>query len=298
MLTVFNIQRFSLHDGNGVRTSIFFKGCPLRCLWCNNPESIDPLPSVMFDERLCNRFGECIKAADGRIYEADGALVIDREKIGDPGQLMDVCPSKALRVAGREMSAAEIAAGVEKDLPFYDMSSGGVTLSGGEPFAQGEELGELLLLLRDKRIHVSAETSLHVPWEKVSKYTSLVDMFLADLKHTHPLKFAQYTGGDAGLVLENFRKLDASGSAFVIRVPVVPGFNHSKPEIFSIIDFAAGLEHLSEIHLIPYHSLATEKYHMLGKAYTYKGFADVSKQELVAYADYASQMGITTKILN
>jgi len=298
MLSVFNIQRFSLHDGNGVRTNIFFKGCPLRCQWCNNPESIDPSPSVMFDERLCNRFGECIRSGNGQISEVDGILMINRDNITSAGPLRDVCPSRALWIAGSEMSIDEIVTEVEKDIPFYNMSGGGVTISGGEPFSQGDELIELLTLLKNKGIHISAETSLHVPWEKISKYLDLVDVFLADLKHTDRLKFLDFTGGDLELVLGNFEKLNSSGSEFIARVPIIPGFNHTVSEIFAIIDTAAGFHNLSEINFIPYHSLATEKYHMLGKEYTYPGYRNVDKSELSIYTSYAEQKGLTAKILN
>jgi pyruvate formate lyase activating enzyme len=298
MLTVFNIQRFSLHDGNGIRTNIFFKGCPLRCQWCNNPESIDPYPSVMFDERLCNKFGECIKNGDGNILEDNGSLVINRGKIISPGSLRDVCPSKALWIAGREMSINEIVSEIEKDIPFYNMSGGGVTLSGGEPFAQGDDLIELLTVMKWKGIHISVETSLHVPWDKISGYLDLVDVFLADLKHTDRLKFQTFTGGNLDLVLGNFNELNLSGKEFVARVPVIPGFNHSEPEIFAIIDTAARFNNLSEIDFIPYHSLATEKYHMLGMEYTYPGFRNADRSELNKYAGYAEHKGLTTKILN
>lgn len=298
MLKIFNIQRFSLHDGNGIRTNIFFKGCPLRCIWCNNPESIDPSPSIMFDERLCQRFGECIKAGDGNIFESGGRLVINRDKISDTNALADICPAKALWIAGREMSVEQIVAEVVKDISFFETSGGGVTLSGGEPFAQGEELMELLIRLRQLGIHIAAETSLHVPWEKVSKCLDLVDVFLADLKHADGHKFYIYTGGDLEKVLSNLRKLDSEAKAFIIRVPVIPGFNHTESEMSAIIDIGAELRNLHEIQFIPYHSLATEKYHMLGMNYSYSDYMNVDKSELDAYSEYAEKRGLISKILN
>jgi len=298
MLTVFNIQRYSVHDGNGVRTNIFLKGCPLHCLWCNNPESIDSRPSVMFDERLCKRFGDCIEAGGGAIFEENGTLVINRDKLLSPEPLREICPAKALSVVGREMSADDIITEIEKDIPFYEMSFGGVTLSGGEPLAQGEDLRNLLYSLQKKNIHVSVETSLHVPWEKIMQYIDFVDIFLADLKHTDALKFNDFTGGDLGLVADNFARLDAYGKEFVVRVPVIPGFNHTKPEIFSIIDTASGFKNAKEINFIPYHSLAKEKYQLLGMPYTWQGYRNVEKEELTAYAEYAVKRGLLTKILN
>ncbi len=298
LLTVFNIQRFSLHDGAGVRTIIFFKGCPLSCMWCNNPESIDPLPSVMFDERQCHMFGDCIKAGSGYIVANGNKLKIERERITDFESLRNICPSKALIVAGETKSVSQIICEVEKDIPFYDMSGGGVTLSGGEAFSQDPDLMELVIELKKRKIHVSVETSLHLPWETIEKYLSLIDVFLADLKHTDNEKFSRYTGGNAALVLNNFMKLDKTGKSFIVRVPVIPYFNYSEPELCKIIDFASGLKNANEINFIPYHSLAREKYAMLGKEYFFENHRNIEKTELGPYVEYAEKKGMTAKILN
>lgn len=298
MLTVFNIQRYSLHDGNGVRTNIFFKGCPLQCPWCNNPESIDPAPSIMFDERICHQFGECLKPGNNVFTSDNQQLVIKRDKIADPLIYTDICPSKALMVAGQPKSIARIVKEIEKDLPFYKMSGGGVTLTGGEPLAQGAELRDLIIVLKEMGIHVAVETSLHLPWDMIERYIDLTDVFLADLKHLDNEKFLKYTGGNAALVLENFRKLNESGASFIVRVPVVPGFNFSDAELKSIIDFAASLENASEINFIPFHTLAKEKYLMLGKEYAFGNYRSIEKSELETYAEYAGKKGLNPKILN
>lgn len=298
LLTVFNIQRFSLHDGAGVRTNIFFKGCPLSCMWCNNPESIDPLPSVMFDERQCHMFGDCIMAGSGHIVANGNKLEIERERITDFESLRDICPSKALIVAGETMSVSQIICEIEKDIPFYDMSGGGVTLSGGEAFSQDPDLMELVIELKKREIHVSVETSLHVPWETIENYLSLIDVFLADLKHTDNEKFSRYTGGNAALVMNNFMKLDKTGKSFIVRVPVIPNFNYSESELCKIIDFASGLKNAHEINFIPFHSLAWEKYAMLGKEYFFENHRNIEKSELAPYVKYAEKKGMTAKILN
>jgi pyruvate formate lyase activating enzyme len=286
LLTVFNIQRFSLHDGAGVRTNIFFKGCPLSCLWCNNPESIDPFPSVMFDERQCHMFGDCIRAGKGHIVAEKNMLKIEREKITDFESLRNICPSKALIVAGETKSVSQIINEIEKDIPFYEMSGGGVTLSGGEAFSQGNDLMELVVELKKMGIHVSIETSLHVPWETIENYLSLIDVFLA-----------RYTGGNAALVLNNFRELDKTEKDFIVRIPVIPNFNYSESELCTIIDFAAGLKNALEINFIPFHSLAREKYAMLGKEYIFENHRNIEKAELVPYVEYAERKGMTAKII-
>jgi pyruvate formate lyase activating enzyme len=252
----------------------------------------------MFDNRLCLKFGDCIRNSGGGIRLAGDSLVIDRENITSFGALRDICPSKALTIAGENMSVDRILSEIEKDLPFYEMSGGGVTLSGGEPFAQDGDLLELLSELKKRNIHTAAETSLHVPWENIQKCLALVDVILADLKHSDPGKFAFFTGGNAGLVMENFRKLDASGAEFVVRVPVVPDFNFSEPELRSIIDFASDLKNSSEIHFIPFHSLAKEKYLFLGKDYVFGNAVNVEKSELAPYVQYAKLKGLTAKIMN
>ena len=298
MLTVFNIQRYSIHDGNGVRTNIFFKGCPLRCSWCNNPESLDPAPSIMFDERICHKFGECRRIGNGAIILENDKLVINRELISDTTVYNNICPSKALIVSGQEKTVLQILQEIEKDIPFYNMSGGGVTLTGGEPLSQGPDLIDLIIQLKKRGIHVSAETSLHLPWETIENYVNLIDLFLVDLKHLDNDKFTEYTGGNATLVMENFKKLDETGRKFIVRVPVIPGFNFSSAELFAIIDFAAGLKHVSEINFIPFHALAKEKYLMLGKDYTFGNHKGIEKAELKPFAEYAERKGLISKILN
>jgi pyruvate formate lyase activating enzyme len=298
MLTVFNIQRYSIHDGNGIRTNIFFKGCPLRCQWCNNPEGLDPAPSIMFDERICHQFGECLKPGNGEIDLYNEKLVIKRDLIGDPSKYYNICPSRALSVSGEEKTISQILQEVEKDMPYYNMSSGGVTLTGGEPLSQGPELKDLIIDLRKRGIHVSVETSLHLPWETIGNYVNLIDLFLADLKHLDNEKFLKFTGGNASLVTENFRKLDKTGRKFIARVPVIPGFNFSMAELSAIIDFVAELKNASEINFIPFHTFAKEKYLMLGEEYTFGNQRNIEKSELKPFMEYAEHKGLISKILN
>ena len=298
MLNVFNIQRYSIHDGDGVRTNIFFKGCSLRCLWCNNPESLDPAPSIMFDERLCHQFGDCIKASNGEIILENDQLNIRRDLISDTEVYRYICQAKALIVCGEEKSVLQILEEIEKDIPFYNMSDGGVTLTGGEPLSQGSDMIELIIQLKKRGIHVSVETSLHLPWETIENYANLIDLFLADLKHVDNDKFTKYTGGNATLVTDNFKKLDETGRKYIVRVPVIPGFNFSTSELFAIIDFAAGLKNASEINFIPFHALAKEKYLMLGKDYLYGDLRNIEKTELIPFTEYAEQKGLISKILN
>lgn len=252
----------------------------------------------MFDERTCHMFGDCISAGKGAISVVNNKLLINREKISDPSALRNICPSKALIVTGQDMSVDQIMSEIGKDIPFYETSGGGVTLSGGEPFSQGPDLKELIHEIKAKKIHLSVETSLHVPWEILEGYLDLVDVFLADLKHLDPEKFTKFTGGNASLVTANFRKLDGRGNQIVVRIPVIPTFNYSEQELFSIIDFAAGLKNAREISFIPFHSLAREKYTMLGKEYIFENQKNIEKADLIKYVEYAEKKGLSANILN
>lgn len=243
-------------------------------------------------------FGDCIRKGGGLIYSKNGSLVIERERIQDPGFLMNVCPTRAITVTGEEKSVEDILQEIVKDIPFYKVSGGGVTITGGEPFAQGPDLAVLLTRIKNMGINIAAETSLHLPWEKIEEYLNLVDIFLPDLKHTDPDKFFRFTGGDVSLVLNNLVRLDSSGKEYIVRIPVIPGFNFSHGELASVIDFVAQLGRKPEINFIPFHSLAKEKYRMLGRPYLFEKTEPVKKEELTTFKEYAESKGLKTKILN
>jgi pyruvate formate lyase activating enzyme len=293
---IFNIQRFSTHDGSGIRTIIFYKGCPLRCQWCSNPESQSSGPDILFDRRICKHFGDCMKVTGHAVTLYHNEIQLNRSAVSDPEIFRNACLSKAMTVVGEDKSAEELLAEIEKDLPFYRQSRGGVTLSGGEPLSQGQEVVTLLQKLQKRGINVSVETCLHVTWNKVERCLGLVGTYLVDLKHTDKEKFRQYTGGDSDLVMENLRKLAATRSNIIIRIPVIPGFNHTDHEMKLIIDFAASLDHVAEIHFIPYHNLGTEKYNMLGMEYAFGNKKPVDPAELTGYTNYALRKGIKTQI--
>ena len=292
---IFNIQRFSTHDGDGIRTLIFYKGCPLRCQWCSNPESQSFGHSILYDRKSCKNFGDCALAAPEAIsLSGKNGLEIKRDLITEPEKLRDVCASRALTLSGESKSVDELLTEIEKDLPFY-RKDGGVTLSGGEPLAQGKELVLLLQRLHERRISTNMETSLHVKWEMVERSVGLVKTFLVDLKHTDPVKFRHYIKGDAGLVMENLKKLAYFGANVVVRIPVIPGFNHTEEEIQQMVDFVSTIKEIKEIHFLPYHTFGVEKYRMLGMEYMFDNTVQVEEEELLPYIQYAQSQGFTTK---
>ncbi len=292
---IFNIQRFSTHDGEGIRTVIFFKGCPLHCLWCSNPEGISYGYSILYDDRLCRRFEDCLQTEDKAITRIDHRINIDRSKISHPEKLINICPSKALTVVGENKSTDDLVSEIEKDIPFFG-KNGGVTLSGGEPLARPNNEGtSLLRKLSSSGISINIETSLYTKWDNILPYIDLIDTFLVDLKHTDGEKFRNYTGGHAGLVMENLAKLSAYGARIIARIPVIPGFNHTEKEMQKIIDFTDSL-HIKEIHFLPYHTLGVEKYKMLGQKYLFGNHKPVRETEVEPYVQYARSKGIITKI--
>ncbi len=293
---IFDIQRYSIHDGEGIRTNIFFKGCPLRCLWCSNPESQSFFPEILFDEKKCMGFGDCTGAGDGAFYFKGNALKINWNALINTQIYREICPSTALSVIGNEKSVSQIIGEIEKDLQFYRQSGGGITLTGGEPFAQGEDLLWLVRELFTRNIPIAAETCLHLPWEKIHPYIPYISEFLVDLKHVEAKKFRTYTGGHIRKVLKNLDLLDKCGVLYRLRIPVIPGFNHSLEDMAQIIDHAETLHHCRHVDFIPYHTLGENKYKMLGKSYPYEGFRSVQNRELTPYLQYAEKKGFQVSI--
>jgi len=296
---IFNIQRYSTHDGPGIRTVVFLKGCPLRCRWCQNPESRARSRDLLFDPRLCLTGCDlCQRAAPAVIQRAQNHLLIQREKITDAAldALIGCCPTEALSICGEEKSVAEMMATVLRDKPFYDRSGGGVTLSGGEPFMHPELSEALLRESHQHGIHTAVETCLHVPWRYIEPSLPWVDLFLADLKHVDENAFRAWTNGSATRVLDNLQRLARAGKKMIIRVPLIPGFNADKASIEAITTFAADQLHVGEIHFLPYHTLGMQKFDLLGEPYTAPE-KPLDDPELLAFAAaFARQKGLATTL--
>ena len=293
---IFNIQRYSTHDGPGIRTVVFLKGCSLGCRWCQNPESRARSEDLLYDSRLCLAGCElCQQAAPAVITRTLDGLIIDRQNVNDShiAALRDCCPTTALTVCGEEKSVEEIMATVLRDKPFYDRSGGGITLSGGEPFMNPTLAQALFEASHQAGIHTAVETCLHVPWKYIEPALPFVDLFLADLKHVDEAVFQQWTDGSARRVLDNLQRLAQAGKKMIIRVPLIQGFNASEADIAAITDFAADRLQVSEIHFLPYHTLGMNKYQLLSQPYTAPD-KPLDAPELLAFAqDYARSKGLT-----
>lgn len=296
---IFNIQRYSTHDGPGIRTVVFLKGCSLGCRWCQNPESRARSEDLLYDSRLCLAGCElCQQAAPAVITRTLDGLIIHRQNVNDShiAALRDCCPTTALTVCGEEKSVEEIMATVLRDKPFYDRSGGGITLSGGEPFMNPTLAQALFEASHQAGIHTAVETCLHVPWKYIEPALPFVDLFLADLKHVDEAVFLQWTDGSARRVLDNLQRLAQAGKKIIIRVPLIQGFNASEADITAITDFAADRLQVSEIHFLPYHTLGMNKYQLLSQPYTAPD-KPLAAPELLAFAQqYAQSKGLTATL--
>ncbi|NHV89131.1 glycyl-radical enzyme activating protein [Cronobacter dublinensis] len=296
---IFNLQRYSTHDGPGIRTVVFLKGCSLGCRWCQNPESRRRERDVLFDERLClSGCDLCQKACPQAIRREADALVIDRAALNDAAleALTDCCPTQALTVCGETQSVESIMETVLRDRPFYARSGGGITLSGGEPFMQPEMAQALLQRSREAGIHTAVESCLHVPWKYIAPSLPYLDLLLADLKHVDPQRFHTWTDGSAERVLDNFRRLAAAGVEMTIRVPLIPVFNADEASIRAITDFAADEARVKSIHFLPYHTQGINKYRLLDWPYLAPA-TPLDEPALLTFAeDYARQKGLTAWI--
>ncbi len=268
MGTVFNIMRYSVKDGPGLRTTVFLKGCPLSCPWCHNPESQAAARQMIVRGERCIACGECVSACkEGAIVLADGVVTTFRQRCIECGACSPVCHAEAREAVGDYLGVAEVMAEIRKDLPFYEESGGGVTFSGGEPLGQPDFLEALLAACRREDIHTAVDTSGAAPWAVVERLRRDVDLFLYDLKLIDDARHRQHLGASNRLILDNLRRLAAAGGRILVRLAVIPGINDDDHNLMAAADFVRSLEGVPEISILPYHATAPEKYRLLGRRY-------------------------------
>ncbi len=309
---VFDIQGFTVNDGPGIRTEIFLKGCPLRCLWCHSPESQAPYAQVAWYEIRCigtENCGECLKACpkaalkEGRTIFSKTAkteiriIDLDRKICDNCGKCTDVCPAEALAMAGKDMTIDELMKRIEKDRKFYQKSGGGVTISGGEPMVQYRFTGALLRECKINGLHTCLDTTGYAKWDHYREVLKYTDLVLYDIKHMDPERSRVLTGVTNELILENARRMAAEGMALQIRIPIIPGLNDSEENLRATSEFCRELgPSVKMVQILPYHRLGLAKYERLQKEYPLKDLEPPDDEHMDSCRTIIESYGLRVQI--
>ena len=292
---IFNILRFSLHDGPGIRTTVFLKGCPLRCWWCHNPESQSFEPEVMYYQERCRQCGDCVDACPhGALSRADGVIAVS-EDCEACGTCVDVCRTNARMLAGRRMTVPQVIAEIEKDVIFFDESGGGVTFSGGEPLAQPQFLEALLRACRERRIHTAIDTCGFAQRDLLLRLSALADVVLYDLKLVDTARHIDCTGVSNQPILENLKALADAHRTVIVRYPVIPGINDADEQLHLATELLAQLG-LRRLDLLPYHSTGAEKYRRLRMSYALPDVATPPAARIEEIAEVCRREGLAVTV--
>lgn len=287
---VTHIQRFSVHDGPGIRTTVFLKGCQMHCPWCHNPETYRPQPELQVFAQRCIGCGACVERCPEQARQiAGGRQVFHRQRCVACGRCAEVCYAQSLVLVGQTKTAQQVVDEVLADRAFYQSSEGGVTISGGEPLVQPEFTQAILELCKHEGVHTAVETNLAQPWSCAAPLVPAVDLFLVDLKLLDAAEHRQWTGASNRHTLDNLRRLNAERKPVVVRTPVVGGVNDRPDQIAAIADWLAGLSNVLQYELLPYHPLGSGKYEALGLAPPGPQFRTPTAEQLERLAAAASR---------
>ena len=296
---VFNIQRFSIHDGPGIRTTVFLKGCPLRCGWCSNPESMNPYPEIITRDIKCITCGKCVEACSQQaIAVVEDTRVIQWGNCNYCMKCAEVCPSGAIAAAGRHMTVAEVMDTVARDASFYRRTGGGMTLSGGEPLVQSEFALKLLQEAKRRGLHTALDTTGHADWGILDEILNFTDLVLYDVKHLDPARHQEGTGVPNERILENLRKTLAKGGPRVwVRHPVIPRFSDSEEELEELCKLVLSLNPPAEkISLLAYHKFGEPKYAAMGRVYPWKEIPTISDERIGEFKKLVESHGIDVDV--
>jgi len=267
--TVFDIQKFSVHDGPGIRTLIFLKGCPLRCLWCSNPEGQSSLPELVFYPERCKRLNRCLEVCPTHaISVKENSLLLNKDLCNLCGKCVDACYAGAWKIFGQVVDVDYVIKEIEKDVLFYRNSGGGVTFGGGEPLLWPDFINEVSQECKRKGIPVAVETCGHVPWRNFEKVLDVLDLIMYDIKHMDSVVHKKLCGAPNDLILQNIKFLSKQKVDLIIRVPIITNINDSKHNIHETARFVASLNgSVKRVEILPYHKFGVKKYERLGRKY-------------------------------
>ena len=293
---IFNIQRYSIHDGPGIRTTVFLKGCPLNCWWCQNPESQLSGQEMIFWEDRCISCGACSTICpSGAIQIKNGIPVTEKEECILCGKCIEKCPALAREMIGKKVTAEEVIKEIEKDMVFYEESDGGATFSGGEPLVQSEFLEGLLNGCREKKIHTAVDTSGYISWEILNKICPKVDLFLYDLKLMDIERHKKYTGVSNEIILDNLKKLSSVHNNISVRFSVIPGINDDYQNIKETGEFLSSLK-ITQVNLLPYHYIGIDKYKKVGRTYKLAEIQPSSEEKLSEVSAILRKFNLNVKL--
>jgi pyruvate formate lyase activating enzyme len=271
---IFKIKRFSLHDGPGIRTSVFLKGCPMSCIWCHSPEGITREITIWNNSNTCIECGTCVDACPNKALSLSGSseekIKIDRERCDLSGLCLQQCPTGSLQYTGRKVSVESVIEEIEKDMIYYKDSGGGVTLTGGEPTAQPDFAFSILDRCCKKDVNTAVETSLYCEREILKKFAEVTSLFIVDIKILDPVQHKIYTGVSNELILDNFRFLSGKGENVIVRIPLVPGITDSMENLGAITEFVKAINPSAPLELIKFNYLASNNYRKLNLPYLVK----------------------------
>jgi len=293
---IFDIKRFSVHDGPGIRTTVFLKGCPLACAWCHNPEGLTDGVELNYRQALCLGCGRCVRACAPQALALTPQGIVRRpERCTLCGECARVCPSEAWSLVGRRLTAEELVAELDRDRVFFEVSGGGVTFSGGEPLAQPQFLAEALALCGKRGLHRAVDTSGYAPPEALDAVAPLTDLFLFDLKLMDPAAHRERTGVTNEPILRNLRRLAEGPSGIEIRVPVVPGLTDGAENVRALGAFLGRLPRRLPVRLLPYHRAGAAKYRRLGLTCRAQDVREPRAEELAALAARLAEAGVDVR---
>lgn len=294
---IFNIMKYSIHDGPGIRTTVFLKGCPLSCWWCHNPESQGAKEQLMLFPNRCIGCKACIDACKyNAIKEVDSVIYTDKKRCTDCGDCTVECYPEAREMAGKTMTVSEVVDKILRDKDFYQQSKGGVTFSGGEPLMQPSFLIMLLSEMKKLGIHTTVDTSGFASKETIEEVSPLVDLFLYDLKDMDTAKHQRYTGVSNQVILENLKYITDIGREVIIRIPIIPEINNSQEDLEAFRDFIRTLNNIKQVALLPYHKIGQEKYNRLGKPYKMPDIQEPTQEEMQIAVQIIKSCGADVKI--